>query len=234
MIRQKLELINIATIRSAKDTLTRLGQLDAQLAEHNLSQFKVFNTTYILVTTSIHQAIKNRYFENPEFIEKVLVEFAQYYFLVINKCYNNDPSIPAPWAKLNDYAALKSAPTFMSLMIGANAHINDDLPRVLYSHIPTKKTKGLLRDLAKINKLLMQSGKKAIYTFDEKNKFYNFLKRHLVFIYYRPAMFTILHWRLLAWKNYTMLRKNKITPQDITNKSTKIANRLLTIARLLS
>jgi hypothetical protein len=177
--------------------------------------------------------MKDGYSKNPKFIERFIVSFADYYFCVINSANSGDELSP-PWAKLNDYAKIKSAPVFISLMLGANAHINNDLPQVLNKMMQNKNTSNLLGDLVKIDRILIKSGRQIIDLFDEKSKFLNFLKRRLIFTYYRPAMYTILYWRIRAWRNYEMLKKNSSAMPPITKRSVIISNRLLRFAKILS
>src|SRR4029077_15981753 len=101
----------------------------------------------------------------------------------------------------------KSAPQFVLLLMGANAHINHDLPLTLHQLVGNQRGNGLLNDVLKIDKLLMKSGKLILAEFEEPNKKINFLKRHLVFLYYRPTMYIILYWRIKAWHNYRRIKK---------------------------
>jgi hypothetical protein len=47
-------------------------------------------------------------------------------------------------------------------------------------------------------------------------------------------MYTILYWRIGAWKNYRRLKKDRSSIVKITHKSILIANRLLYVSRLLA
>ena len=117
--------------------------------------------------------------------------------------------------------------------MGANAHINHDLPLALAKLMGTEKTDDLLRDVLKIDKLLMKSGRKIIATFDEPHKFLDFLKRRFQFLYYRPAMYTILYWRIGAWRRYKLIKNSGRETSGDPSKSIKIANRLLKLGKYL-
>ncbi len=233
MTRHKSELIDISKITSIDDVLFSLRGLDHKLTELNFEQFSLFNKSYQIVTHLIHTGVNDDYFKNPKFIESFIVNFASYYFEAVNRV-NNGNKLSAPWAKLNDYADIKSAPVFISLMLGANAHINYDLPQVLNKMMKNENTADFLSDIVKINRILMKSGRQIIDLFEEKNKHLNFLKKRLVFTYYHPAMYTILYWRFRAWRNYEMLNKNNSALSPITKRSLKIASRLLGLAKVLS
>lgn len=234
MSEHQQKLIDVGGITSIKSVVGELRHLNKNLSRLDLDRFKLFNNAYYIVTTSVQQSIEDNYFENPKFIEKFIVTFAGYYFKAVNDASSDSPKLTRPWSKINEYAKNKSAPKFVSLMIGANAHINNDLPQVLNNLMKNEKTEDLLSDLIKIDKLLMKSGKEIIGTFNETNKTLNFLKRRFQFMYYRPAMYTIRYWRIVAWKNYKKLKKQPSYAKNITNRSVKIADRWLLLSKLLS
>lgn len=226
-------LINIADIRSFNSVVKEIKLLEVNLKSANLLRFKLFNDAYLVITNHIHEATKNNYFENPKFIEKFTVTFAGYYFKAVNDTLTGSKDLTASWAKLNELD-LNTSPVFVSLLIGANAHINNDLPQVLLRLIKKEDTDDLLSDIVKIDKLLMQSGKEIVELFDEPSKKMNFLKRNFKFVYYRPIMYMILYWRMIAWRNYRKIKKNNATLKRVNKRSNKIADRFLRIAKILA
>lgn len=226
-------LINIAGIKSFNNVLAEIKLLDASLQSENMSQFKLFNDAYQVITNHIQQAAKDNYFENPKFIEKFTVTFASYYFKAVNDTLTGSKDLTTSWATLNKLN-LKTSPKFVSLLMGANAHINNDLPQVLVRLMEKEDTDNLLSDIVKIDKLLMLSGKKIVGLFDEPNIKFDFLKRNFKFIYYRPTMYMILYWRAVAWRNYRKIKKNNATLSRVNKRSNKIANRFLRIANILA
>jgi len=233
MVRQTQDLIDINSITSLNDVMNTLERLNDQLNDLQLAQYLLFNKAYLVVTRNMQQAIYDKRFNNPAFIKKFITRFAARYFKAINSSAGKDTGLPLPWQKLTDYAALSSAPVFISLMLGANAHINYDLPQVLDKLMPEDKPDNLLGDLSQMDKLLMESGKEIIGLFEEKNALLDFLKRRFQFMYYRPAMYTILYWRIRAWRGYKALGKDPAAMARITERSVKTANRLLAIGRIL-
>lgn len=129
--------------------------------------------------------------------------------------------------------ALKSVPAFIPLLMGANAHINHDLPLALVKLMGREKTDDLLQDVLKIDTLLMKSGRQIIVTFDEPTKLLDIIKRRLQFLYYRPTMYIILYWRVIAWRNYKAIKRNGVKKHDYKTRSTKIANRFLKLGGYL-
>jgi len=225
-------LIGINRITSFKGILKELKILDTNLQSAHLPQFQLFNSAYLVVTNHIYEAANNNYFNNPKFIEKFTVTFASYYFKAVNDTLKASDDLNISWVKLNQLD-LSSAPVFVSLLMGANAHINNDLPRVLLRLMETEDTEDLFSDLRRIDKLLMKSGKEIIELFVEPNKTLNVLKRRFKFVYYRPTMYMLLFWRVIAWRNYRKIKKNNATLTRINERSIKIANRLLRLANVL-
>lgn len=226
--------IDITKITSFKTVLTELRILDKQLSHSHLSQFITFNKAYYVVTSAIKEAAEADYFENPIFIEKFTACFAQYYFQAINDTVSEPSKLPAAWAKMNNTTKLKSVPVFIPLLLGANAHINHDLPLVLVKLMDKERTDGLLRDVRKVDKLLMKSGRQIIGTFDESTKLLDFIKRRFQSLYYRPTMYMILYWRVIAWRNYKAIKRDGIAEHGYKTRSVKIANGFLKLGSFLS
>ena len=155
--------------------------------------------------------------------------FAQYYFQAVNDAASTKRALPAAWAKMLPSAHRPALPAFILLLMGANAHINYDLPLALSKTMGRAKPDDLLRDILRVDRLLMSSGREIIGTFDEANKLVAFVKRRGQFLYYRPIMYMILYWRILAWRNYKAIEKNGVTHNRHATQSLKIANRLLRI-----
>ena len=232
MTHRKPELIKLGKITTIEGVADELARLNDRLDSMRLNQFVLFNNSYYIVTTSIQKAIKDNFFVNPKFIQKFIVTFARYYFDALNNSQDENNNLAEPWLIAHD-CAKNSGTRFISLMLGANAHINNDLPQVLTTLMANEKTEDLLSDIVKIDKLLMKSGREIITTFEETNKVLDLFKRRFQFLYYRPVMYMILYWRIVAWKNYRKLKKQPSYLEHITNRSVKIANRWLILSRFL-
>lgn len=203
-------------------TLAELKRLERSLPQKQLNQFVVFNKAYLIVTVTIQQAALDGYFQHPKFIEKFSACFASYYFTAIKD--NNSPKLAPAWTLLNQ-AGKHKTPNFVLLLMGANAHINHDLPLTLVEMLDDTKLNGLVKDVLKIDKLLMRCGRDILDTFDEPNKLLNWLKRHAAFLYYRPAMYMILYWRFRAWHNYMLIKKHGLKDSNYTRYSIRVAKR---------
>lgn len=225
---------NLSSITSFDSSLAALEKLKGVLSKNKLEQFIVFNEAYFIVTKNIKDAANKNYFDNPKFVEKFTFSFAKYYFEAVNYTYLEDSKLPEAWSIMNKAKKYKATPNFIFLLMGANAHINRDLQLVLVEIMSQKKTNESLKDIIKIDKLLMKSGKEIINTFQEPNKILDALKRSFVFIYYRPVMYTVLYWRIRAWRNYVGMSKTSQRTTNYDKRSVNNANIFLSLARLLS
>lgn len=227
-----LTKIDIPAITSFEEVLRELNLLEKLLPHSELSRFGVFNTAYMIVTKAIEAAAKANYFRKPVFIEKFTVCFASYYFQAMNDILSESPDLPVAWAKMRAAAQNNSTPVFIILLLGANAHINHDLPLAMAKFISNDKDYSL-HDARKVDSLLMKSGKQIIPTFDESSKFLNNMKRRLQILYYRPVMYTILFWRIIAWRNFRAILRGDERSDNHVSRSIKIADRLLRIGSVL-
>lgn len=221
---------DVKSVSSVPDVLAELDRLNEALPTSQLQALATFNAAYYIVTSVIKQATDAGRFVNPEFIETFSVRFAIYYFQAINDFLSGGSDLVPAWAQTMQPASKR--PNFVSLLMGANAHINYDLPLALLEVMDDGKKPGVLKDLIKIDNLLMKSGKQILDTFDEPNKLLNFAKRNLRFIYFSPAMHMILFWRVMTWRNYKKLK----SPADdvrLLRRSSKISKRFIKLGKIL-
>ena len=213
-------------VHSFDTLITQLETLEKILPEQ-LDQFVTFNKAYLIITSAIQSAARTGYFKNPEFIEKFTVGFARYYFTAIDQTLAHDPGLPEAWQLVSKAKKGRGTPEFILLLMGANAHINHDLPLTLNMLIKNQRGSGLLKDVLKIDKLLLISGKQILQTFDERNRGIDLFKRRLVFLYYYPAMWLILYWRIKAWRNYRKIEKLGVDASKYQATSIRTAKRFL-------
>lgn len=202
--------VNIAQVSTFDAVLVELRLLDEKLNNSKLIHFKVFNSAYVVVTQLISDTAKQEHFVNPQFVERFTTNFAQYYFRALNAYESDDQDLHISWESFRKVSSVKSFPIFLTLLMGANAHINHDLPLALVDILSDADPDDLLSDVVKIEKLMMKSGREIITIFDEPNRFLNVLKRRFQFLYYRPAMYTIRWWRINAFRNYESIKKSGI------------------------
>lgn len=226
--------VNIHKVTSFDTVLSALTKLKLTLSKDRLDQFLLFNDAYLVITTAIKNAADHNYFGNPVFIEKFTVNFAHYYFRAVNETISGSSDLPAAWKTVNEAAKNTASPKFIFLLMGANAHINHDLPLALLQTMNKEEADDLIKDILKIDKLLMKSGREIIALFSESNNALDFLKRRFIFIYYRPTMYMILYWRVKAWRNYKSIKKVGVSNSSYQVSSINISNRFLKLAKLFN
>ena len=225
------QFVRTQTVKTYDDILGYLKDLNQQLMDMNLDKLIPFNHAYYIVTRTIQEAANDKYFTNPEFLEAFSVCFANYYFQAVNDLNNNSNKVVPAWRKIVDN---RKQPIFVSLLMGANAHINYDLSLTLIDMMSGANKRELLSDIIKVDKLLTKSSKEILNTFNETNKLLDFIKRHARWLYLRPIMLMILFWRTVAWRNYRLVDNRDINAQDLVKRSTKISKRLSNLGAILS
>lgn len=230
----RVSSIDIATINNFEELLHVLHDLERQLPGSDLYRLAPFNNAYIVVTTAIEEAFSEGYFENPKFIEKFTVCFSHYYFQIINYGLEGSDDMPVAWANLLIKKPGKKLPNFIYLLMGANAHINHDLSLVMVKMLDNDDTDNLLKDIIKVDKLLVGCGDDILSTFTETKTLPRFIKDKTSYIYLPIIMHTILYWRIKAWRGYLSIKNNGIKPGRAQHKGRATSIRLLRLGRLLT
>ena len=229
----KVSSIDIATIRDFKELLFTLHNLEERLPGSDLHRLATFNSAYIVVT-AIEEAFGKGYFENPKFIEMFTLSFASYYFQIINDSLAGNNNMPIAWTNLLTRKTDKRLPNFIYLLMGANAHIKHDLSLVMVKMLDNNDTEDLLKDIIKVDKLLVGCGYDILRTFTEPNKLPRFIKNKTSYIYLPIIMHVILYWRFKAWKDYLSIKNNGLKPARAQTKGRATSIRLLWLGNLLS
>jgi hypothetical protein len=108
----------------------RLDALPA--AERNR---RLFLSTYRRTTLAVGKAVADGSFEDPDWVERWDVVFADYYLRVYDADRAGDRSgVPRPWRAA--FGASDTLPALGHVLLGINAHINYDLPQALLDVIP--------------------------------------------------------------------------------------------------
>jgi len=112
------------------DALARL--LEGQLAafDRRRDPRAPFLRVYACMTRRLQERLRQGFFADPAWVERVAVDFGSYYFRALDAFDAGEPCPPA-W-ELAHRAAL-SGRTFVltDVLLGMNAHVNNDLPQVL-------------------------------------------------------------------------------------------------------
>lgn len=220
----------IADPTSYSSLLDTLSSLNTQLTSLGLDQFITFNRTYIVVTQTIKNHAEDNYFRHPDHVERFTITFAQYYFRILREIIKNSTSESAAWNKL---LQAKNHPYSIQLLMGANAHINHDLPLVMLKFMDQKYADELFQDVLRIDTLLVRASKTIVSSYDEPYKYLNFAKKYLRFLYLIPIMWMILSWRISAWQRYKKIKKYGLVEANSRKKGNHVAGGLFIIGLLL-
>jgi hypothetical protein len=182
-------------LRSGKDIVEQLKKLEREFITAQLPQFIPFNSTYIVITTAIDDAVKRKAFNDPAAVVRLELAFAYIYFEAISQFAAGD-GLPGRWQPVR----WQHLPASISLMFGARAHITQDLAPALKESITD--TKAFAADFELINRVLIAGNPDILKSYHEPNTILNFLKNRLSFTYQPLAMYVIMHWRKRAWKEF--------------------------------
>jgi hypothetical protein len=94
---------------------------------------RLFLDTYRRTTLAVGKAIEDAQFEDPEWVERWDVVFADLYLAALDLDLAGSPDVPRPWRLAFDAPA--SLPALRHVLLGINAHINYDLPQALLAVI---------------------------------------------------------------------------------------------------
>ncbi|HWI53068.1 MAG TPA: DUF5995 family protein [Symbiobacteriaceae bacterium] len=109
-----------------------LGLMHRQLARFDAAgdNRAAFLRVYATMTASVRERMDDGFFIDPAWIERVAVRFAWWYFDALDRYEQHDEPPPA-WAYAFDVAARRQGFLLQDILLGMNAHINNDLPLVV-------------------------------------------------------------------------------------------------------
>jgi hypothetical protein len=94
---------------------------------------RLFLETYRRTTAAVGKAIEDAQFEDPGWVERWDVTFAELYLSALDLDLSGSPRVPRPWRLAFDAPA--DLPPLRHVLLGINAHINYDLPQALLAVI---------------------------------------------------------------------------------------------------
>lgn len=100
----------------------------ARQCDHNA----LFALTYLRVTEAFLQTLDQINYDNPSSVIKEDALFAEYYFRAYDAYHLSKSNIPPAWQIAFETAQQRSVSGSGDLLLGFNAHIQRDLPFVLY------------------------------------------------------------------------------------------------------
>lgn len=106
-----------------------LAQMEAQIGrwEQTSDLRVIFLSCYLMMTRNMRTAIERGEFHDSVWVDRLLENFAGYYFVAL-EVYDKDPaSAPAVWQMAHQATRAPGALALQLLLLGVNAHINYDL-----------------------------------------------------------------------------------------------------------
>lgn len=100
-------------------------------------KYRHFHGTYTRTTLAVGQAVSHGSFEDPHWVERWDVAFAELYLKALTARVDGDEAkVPRPWRLAFDAEA--ELPALRHVLFGMNAHVNYDLPQALLAVITDK------------------------------------------------------------------------------------------------
>lgn len=101
----------------------------------------IFLSCYTLMTHNMLAAIDGGEFENPTWVNRLLHQFADYYFDALDAYERDSPATPAVWRPAHNAAGRSETLVLQNLLLGINAHINYDLVLTLVDMLEPEWTR---------------------------------------------------------------------------------------------
>lgn len=152
-------------LTSMSNVLQFLTDLDKSLGDND--GLKWFNRLYLKVTEAVSYSLLNDRadWKNPQWIERLDVEFACLYQEALRKSKNGIQTAPSAWRPLLSAREDTRIHRLQFALAGMNAHINRDLPVVLSnaSAYPTasKSLADEYVDFLRVNEILAKAEQTA-------------------------------------------------------------------------
>jgi len=87
----------------------------------------LFLRCYLMMTNNVIEAVQKQEFEDSAWVERVMENFANYYFVAL-QAYERDPeSAPKVWQFAHNAAGDPKITPLQKMLVGINAHVNYDL-----------------------------------------------------------------------------------------------------------
>jgi hypothetical protein len=110
--------------------MTRRFDALASSCDHNA----IFSLTYLRVTEEYRRTVAGPFFDDTPFVNYEDTLFARYYFAAFDAwAAGRIEQVPPAWRVAFDAARTRAVSASGDLLLGINAHVQRDLPLVLYS-----------------------------------------------------------------------------------------------------
>lgn len=109
-------------LSTSEQVLDRLRRIEHDLTDKR-DRRAIFATAYRITTENVRRAIRDGRFRDRQWIEQILVAFANQYFAALDGQF-----VPRPWQAAFEVAQDPHSSVLRNLALSMNAHILHDLP----------------------------------------------------------------------------------------------------------
>lgn len=197
-------LKNYSEISQIDEVLDLIDNTETNLAKLDLKNLRVFNKTYKLINLGVRGKLGRHFFDNDEWIEKLDVEFVKFYLRSLTD-YLTGKKPAKSWGFAFDVMRKSGKPQFIYLLLGANAHINNDLPLATAKIFNEEREK----DFNLVDKILEEKLGLIIQELKEDSKIFGLLKRIFRPVYQDFVLNMMVGWRREAWKNAELIKNSR-------------------------
>ena len=119
-------ILDRAPVDSIENAIAIMNAIDDSLPDSD--GVKWFNRLYLRVTVSVGSAVGSATFNDPIFLTKLDVVFANLYFSALTSALTDIRAAPSAWRPLFEARNAPGIARIQFALAGMNAHINRDLP----------------------------------------------------------------------------------------------------------
>ena len=121
-----ISILSRTPVQSIDRAIEVMRAIDAELPDTD--GVKWFNRLYLRVTVSVGAAVNGAVFNDPAFLARLDIDFANLYFSALAAALTDIGSVPAAWRPLFRARHAPGIARIQFALAGMNAHINRDLP----------------------------------------------------------------------------------------------------------
>jgi hypothetical protein len=225
----------LAPVTSVTEAIARMQAIEAAAPAGD--GLACFNRMYLQVTQQVNSELGQGFFADPQFMGRLDVTFANFYFAAVNASAR-PATAPLAWRPLIEQRNEPGIESIQFALAGMNAHINHDLPLAVVAtctDLGTEPAAGKhLADYQKVDQLLDAAEQSVRKSFESAPELA--VDHHLQAVDNLVASWTINSARDLAWNNSLLLWELRDIPVarqlflDNLAATAATASRLLLVA----
>jgi hypothetical protein len=207
----------LQTIADVEKTLRRMEQ---RLSTSHLQAVGNFNRAYLIITKNVHDAVRHNRFKHTTFLNMFDTTFASYYIAALQQYAATGSTVPA-WQIAFERSA--STSPVLTMALGVNAHVNNDIPQVLKDCSASHTYRA---DYNLVNSIISDSIEEVLQSLDHDTAPLS-PKRTVLVPAYGVTMKTLIkRWRKRAWNNFLALQGGSLSEDELEQQAAQIADRL--------